>query len=130
MLIAGFKRDVETLTKERDQLLEQLTLRHPSVTEKDLQFVMARNNELQKRAERAEHELFALRSAGTVGEGWQPIETAPKDGRVLGTAEWFDVNGIAGWLACGLSDPPGNLGLAAPTRWMPLPDPPTTPERA
>ena len=67
---------------------------------------------------------------------WQPIETAPKDGRtiivfrnihgwnVLGYAYWVDVRGIDGWVSNGFSDPPGNLGLGHPTHWMPLPTPP------
>ena len=69
--------------------------------------------------------------------GWRTIERAPKDGRrifvarhmpiwgwVIGTAEWVDVAGIDGWLARGVSDPPGELGLAAPTHWMDIPAPP------
>jgi len=67
---------------------------------------------------------------------WQPISTAPKDGRViivfrkihgwnvLGYAYWESVRGIDGWISNGFSDPPGNLGLAHPTHWCPLPPPP------
>lgn len=68
---------------------------------------------------------------------WQPITTAPKDGtavllyrqcgiwRVRGYGRWEDGPGqISGWISYGFYEPPGNLGLAAPTHWMPLPDPP------
>lgn len=78
----------------------------------------------------------ALRSP--VG-GWRPIETAPKDGRpvllgrdmgdpwgwVTGWGEWFDHNGISGWVTRGgFYEPPGVLGLGDPTHWAPLPTPP------
>lgn len=69
---------------------------------------------------------------------WQPIETAPKDGTpiiigremppwgfVMGVgyyAEIDDVPGCQGWIpTAAFSDPPGVLGLAHPTHWMPLP---------
>jgi hypothetical protein len=68
---------------------------------------------------------------------WQPIEKAPKDGTVIllyrdhapwdvrGYGHWEDCGGgICGWVTNGFFDPPGNLGLAAPTHWMPLPEPP------
>jgi hypothetical protein len=66
---------------------------------------------------------------------WQPIETAPKDGttillfrhlkswNVIGYGHWEDLRGVSGWLSYGLNEPPGNLGLAHPTHWMPLPAP-------
>lgn len=60
---------------------------------------------------------------------WQPIETAPLDGtRVLlfrYLAPWFItgwgywIRGI-GWRAHGFFDPPGDLGLNAPTHWKPI----------
>lgn len=70
--------------------------------------------------------------------GWQPIETAPKDGShillyrhlapwdVLGWGYWVDDgDGVAvGWIARGFTDPPGNLGLAAPSHWQRLDPPP------
>lgn len=70
---------------------------------------------------------------------WQPIETAPKDGttvllyrevvpfKVVGYGRWEDVLGISGWISYGFHRGGGdasNLGLAAPTHWMPLPAPP------
>lgn len=69
---------------------------------------------------------------------WMPIETAPKDGTtvlvarhvgngwgwVIGVAEWSIAGDIAGWISRGLLHPPGELGLAHPTHWMPLPEPP------
>ena len=59
---------------------------------------------------------------------WQPIETAPKDGRavlVLDTgailiSQWVDDEDGIGWWDNGLMEPP-------PTHWMPLPDPPKPP---
>lgn len=74
---------------------------------------------------------------------WLPIETAPKDGTPIQVARWMDIFGgtwvrgwarwesaffhdkdIGGWIAHGYFEPPGELGLAHPTHWMPLPDPP------
>lgn len=69
---------------------------------------------------------------------WRPIETAPKNGSsilvarhmgqpwgwVLGTAYWVSVRGISGWIARGITEPPGELGLGEPTHWQPLPPPP------
>lgn len=67
---------------------------------------------------------------------WQPIETAPKDGTtvllyrycepwdVFGYGAWEESHSVAGWIAHGFFEPPGNLGLAAPSHWMPLPGPP------
>lgn len=81
--------------------------------------------------------LAALAAAGLVVVEWQPIETAPRDGRpiliarhmgefgwVRGWAHWEDVRGISGWIARGFFEHPGVLGLTAPTHWMPLPAPP------
>lgn len=68
--------------------------------------------------------------------GWQDIATAPKDGtevmlfremepwRVMGHGAWFQHGKVGGWIARGFHEPPGELGLAHPTHWMPLPDPP------
>lgn len=70
---------------------------------------------------------------------WQPIETAPKDGTTIligrdmrdfgfvrgyGRFEGTDGAYISGWVSSGFIDPPGNLGLAHPTHWMPLPPAP------
>lgn len=55
-----------------------------------------------------------------MSEGW---------GWVIGYGHWEgDPDGIvAGWLSFGFSDPPGNLGLGHPDKWMriPRPAPPT-----
>ena len=67
--------------------------------------------------------------------GWQPIETAPKDGRVL-LAYWGDTPQFIGWDGEGwrVLMPPargmgfgihGNFAPFQPTHWMPLPAPPT-----
>lgn len=81
-------------------------------------------------------------------QGWQPIESAPKDGTAIlvtrhmghwgwvrGYARWEEANyrnvGVfAGWISHGFTDPPGELGLAHPTHWRPLPAPPESPEEA
>jgi hypothetical protein len=71
-------------------------------------------------------------------EGWQPISTAPKDGTkihvaryvegygwILGISRYEQVGVIGGWISTGLGIF-GELGLAHPTHWMPLPAPPVT----
>jgi len=58
---------------------------------------------------------------------WQPIETAPKDGRDVFIwndgpyiARWTNPDGMFGWW-----DDSGEVGLQHhPTHWMPLPAPP------
>jgi hypothetical protein len=73
---------------------------------------------------------------------WLPIETAPKDGtvvllfrrvdpwNVIGYGRWEGGDPrtvfVSGWVTGYFNDPPGNLGLAAPTHWMPLPASPET----
>lgn len=69
---------------------------------------------------------------------WQPIESAPKDGRVVLVtgcngfdrvlpAWWVDesevIKSFAGWR--GVVNRCGPNLIADPTHWMPLPDPPT-----
>lgn len=67
-------------------------------------------------------------------EAWQPIETAPRDGRLI----WAFERGrgverrqyIAWWVDCGPSRDEGqywqddNDSEPSPTHWMPLPTPP------
>ena len=62
---------------------------------------------------------------------WQPIATAPKDGRyILFTCDWgVGPRIVVGWwdsLADGWYATPCVKGLKAltPVHWMPLPDPP------
>ena len=77
---------------------------------------------------------------------WQPIESAPRDGTTIivgrdmghfgfvrGYAHYVGTPGalVSGWISRGFTDPPGELGLAHPELWMPLPPPPAdrrTPE--
>lgn len=69
-------------------------------------------------------------------ELWRPIATAPKDGTtvivgrdmgdfgfVRGHARFEGRDGAfaSGWISHGFSEHLGNLGLAHPTHWMPLP---------
>lgn len=75
---------------------------------------------------------------------WRPIETAPKDGTTVIVARNMGENGFgwvrgyarwesaaiagmdfSGWISQGFTQPAGNLGLAHPTHWMPLPAPPS-----
>lgn len=57
---------------------------------------------------------------------WQPIETAPKDGRrlLLWWPEWCD-EPIKGWWADGYWQCIDAVVEEGPTHWMPLPPPPT-----
>lgn len=69
---------------------------------------------------------------------WQPIETAPRDGTPILVARWNDTFGwvrgwahwesatefIQGWVSRGFYDPPGELGLAHPEIWQPMPEAP------
>lgn len=63
---------------------------------------------------------------------WQPIETAPKDGRVLlGTwkTSWTDASSVhieTIQFSCGtwVYAYDGDCGSVEPTHWMPLPEPP------
>lgn len=68
---------------------------------------------------------------------WQPIETAPKDGRKILLwcptlnnmiqAQWrvHDMGGE--WVDIWNNDPIEDMqGVAYPTHWMPLPNPPET----
>jgi hypothetical protein len=59
--------------------------------------------------------------------GWQPIETAPKDGtRILGfRSGWAEAIGVAFW-RCDWEEwrsVPGDYSWNL-THWMPLPEPP------
>lgn len=56
---------------------------------------------------------------------WQPIESAPKDGRILGW-DGFEVESLErfGEFWGQISDS-GRVTVSEPTHWMPLPEPPT-----
>lgn len=69
-------------------------------------------------------------------KGWREIGTAPRDGTpiivgrdmgdfgwVRGWATWESTQGIEGWISHGFGIF-GELGLAHPTHWQPLPAPP------
>lgn len=68
----------------------------------------------------------AVRAKMGVGVGWQPIETAPKDGTrvllVINHGEWGDAVWTGLW-ADGWMVSYGKA-QANPTHWMPLPPPP------
>lgn len=71
----------------------------------------------------------ALTAAEQVrGSEWQPIETAPKDGREVllgfqGQFTWISFVGNA------YGKETTKSGYAAPTHWVPLPAPPTSPTK-
>lgn len=66
---------------------------------------------------------------------WQPIETAPKDGRymLLMWPHWSPRHAIIGRWFCGEWDAiwrlEGDRDDPSPTHWMPLPDPTEEPSR-
>lgn len=71
---------------------------------------------------------------------WRSIETAPRDGTpilvarhmrefgwIRGWAQWQSLEFAGydgGWVSYGMFEPFGNLGLAEPTHWQPIPEPP------
>ena len=62
-------------------------------------------------------------------EGWQPIETAPKDGTSCivydGTVHVAEfVEGLGHWLSVG-----GDRGASWPSKWQPCPNPPSDHEQ-
>lgn len=90
----------------------------------------------QERMRRLHAENEALRADA---ERWKPIESAPKDGRTViigrrmnefgfvrgyGRFEGKPGSFCSGWISQGFDEALGNLGLAHPTHWMPLPPAP------
>ncbi len=89
---------------------------------------------------RVEVQLIRELITAALGHQWQPIETAPKDGTpiLLWAPEWKYVS-RCGWWQSSIngSDDAGwtdgtviswnyqEVSILLPTRWMPLPDPPT-----
>jgi len=74
--------------------------------------------------------------------GWKLISSAPKDGTTVilgrdmgafgfirGYGYFAGTDGafVSGWVSKGFCEPHGNLGLANPTHWMPLPAAPGAP---
>jgi len=78
-------------------------------------------------------DAWQARAALSAGDaGWQPIETAPKDGENIwafngeqGVMHWIDVDVVALWVWEDdlLSD--ADPEPVQPTHWMPLPPPPS-----
>lgn len=84
-----------------------------------------------------------LAALGSPSEAWQPISTAPKDGRnvmIYGIAFHRELWGIGyywkgvpgdgeGWVTFAFHSAPDDLfrGTFNPTHWMPLPAPPARP---
>ena len=76
--------------------------------------------------EEAAAEIERLRALMT----WQPIETAPKDGRRIiayvdddrRIVAWTKTSHVPLWGWCFLDQGPEDCDLCAPTHWMPLPD--------
>lgn len=136
---------IETLTRERGELhqivrdcLAALSNGSGATEECSIQFLREAPKEIKAEVERLRGEIEARQ--------WQPIETAPKDGTtvivgrnmgdffgfVRGTG-WFEGDPksfMSGWVSRGFTDPPGELGLAHPTHWMPLPTTPIDAARA
>jgi hypothetical protein len=75
--------------------------------------------------------------------GWQPIETAPKDGTWIlvyehceplpsvyvvrwGVPEWWGASVDETWVTIAVGPNPDTYNATDATHWMPLPDPPIT----
>ncbi|AZW31527.1 hypothetical protein L506_2297 [Bordetella bronchiseptica GA96-01] len=80
-----------------------------------------------------------------VRSGWMPIDSAPKDGTTVILGRDMDTFGfirgyghfagtegafVSGWISKGFCEVSGNLGLANPTHWQPLPAAPGSPASA
>lgn len=130
--ITRLRAELAAAERERDEA--QHTLSDFTAPEMFQRYV----REAKAAAYRAEQAETALAAERVRGDGWRTIDSAPKDGTpvfvardmgqiwgwVRGTAYWTDARGISGWIARGISDPPGELGLGEPTHWQPLPPPP------
>lgn len=81
------------------------------------------------------------RTSAVQPEGWRSMESAPRDGTpvllarhvgdpwgwVTGHGRWDGAYGIFGWISHGFHPIPGELGLAHPDLWHPLPPAPPAP---
>lgn len=77
----------------------------------------------------------SIQSTSAVNSGWQPIETAPKDGSLImigGTsyAGWFwsDAKWLDGLMMWSSTDDDWNVDCFEASHWMPLPAPPQGPD--
>ena len=75
-----------------------------------------------------------IKAASQVPEDWQPIETAPRDGRpflavvdgAVRKVYWGKTSHIA-WVGFNVCDQgPEDCELCEPTLWMPMPKPPAS----
>lgn len=130
----GSSWDDARLTKEREARPELLSC-CPERKMVDV-FPASYVSDLRARLEKAEAEL----------DGWQPIETAPKDGtEILGCVDqcvsaflWDDDpddDGHVGWCISGYSYGGvlyhcHNLPVKDPTHWRPLPAPPALKDKS
>lgn len=111
---------------------------------------MTTNDQLSD--EQVQAAVAADRASRAAAGGWQPIETAPKDGTVVLLGRHMDGFGfirgygryesrpgvlasgtgafVSGWISSGFDRVMSNLGLAHPTHWMPLPAAPDAALRA
>ena len=88
-------------------------------------------------------EAWQARAAQPAVAQWQPIASAPKNGTVVIVGRHMDEFGfirgyarfdgsptayVSGWISTGFDPVMSNFGLAHPTHWMPLPNPPNSEE--
>jgi hypothetical protein len=83
-------------------------------------------------------QLTQLVREGIAAEGWQPIETAPKDGHEVIIATWGSAGRCCADVCYWSDDDYNDLGpswrfwrwsMLTPTHWMPLPSPPAATAR-
>lgn len=115
--------ETETLRHRLEQLMERLETSSRSADAKAHAVI----DEALQRITDLEAQVSAL-----TAQEWQPIETAPKDGRRIAACVWdadagrWVVGYIYWWVS---SQDIGHWigGVNQPTHWMPLPAPPGDP---